>query len=81
MTGETNPTAVRDVVAEKYGAAARRVLEASAKASCGPVSSCCGGAAFDGSVDPITSNLYVRGVQNVDERGDEMRLLVEEIEP
>jgi len=61
MTGETNPTAVRDVVAEKYGAAARRVLEASAKASCGPVSSCCGGAAFDGSVDPITSNLYVRG--------------------
>ena len=61
MTGETNPTAVRDVVAEKYGAAARRVLEASAKASCGPVSSCCGGAAYDGSVDPITSNLYVRG--------------------
>ncbi len=61
MTGETNPTAVRDVVVEKYGAAARRVLEASAKACCGPVSSCCGGAAFDGSVDPITSNLYVRG--------------------
>ncbi len=61
MTGETNPTAVRDVVAEKYGAAARRVLEASVKASCGPVSSCCGGAAFDGWVDPITSNLYVRG--------------------
>jgi len=28
-----------------------------------------------------TRLMYVRGVQNVDERGDEMRLLVEEIEP
>ena len=54
-------------VREKYGAAARRVIESvdAAKGSgvscCGPVSSCCGGAAFDGTTDPITSNLYVMG--------------------
>lgn len=54
-------------VQEKYGAAARRVLDSvqEAKASgvscCGPVNSCCGGAAFDGATDPITSNLYVTG--------------------
>jgi SAM-dependent methyltransferase len=56
-----------DTVRERYGAAARRVLAGveSAKASgascCGPVNSCCGGAAFDGTTDPITSNLYVTG--------------------
>jgi SAM-dependent methyltransferase len=49
------------VVREKYGEAARRVLEAGDAASCGPVSSCCGGAAFNGSTDPITSNLYASG--------------------
>ena len=60
------------VVREKYGEAARRVLESGAAASCcGPaagaagaapqVSSCCGAAAFDGAVDPITSNLYASG--------------------
>ena len=50
------------VVREKYGEAARRVLDAGAAAACcGPVSSCCGGAAFNGSTDPITSNLYVNG--------------------
>jgi SAM-dependent methyltransferase len=54
-------------VREKYGAAARRVLESveEAKATggscCGPVNSCCGGAAFDGATDPITANLYVTG--------------------
>ncbi len=54
-------------VQEKYGAAARRVLDsveqaAAAGASCcGPVNSCCGGTAFDGATDPITSNLYVTG--------------------
>jgi arsenite methyltransferase len=54
-------------VREKYGAAARRVLDAvesaapAAASCCGPVSSCCGAAAFDGTVDPITSNLYVTG--------------------
>ena len=42
--------------------AARRVLATGSAASCcGPVNSCCGGAAFNGQVDPITSNLYVNG--------------------
>ena len=57
------------VVREKYGAAARRVLDGieqqekggAAAIACGPASSCCGAAPFDGTVDPITSNLYVRG--------------------
>lgn len=62
-----------EIVREKYGEAARRVLaiadaptqpgteSADAASGCGPVNSCCGGAAFNGSVDPITSNLYVNG--------------------
>ncbi len=59
------------VVQEKYGDAARRVLAAvdlpqAAAASCctpaaGAINSCCGGSAFDGQTDPITSNLYVNG--------------------
>ncbi|WP_310569679.1 arsenic resistance N-acetyltransferase ArsN2 [Gemmatimonas sp.] len=50
------------LVREKYGDAARRVLATGEAASCcGPVNSCCGGDAFNGSVDPITSNLYVNG--------------------
>jgi arsenite methyltransferase len=58
-----NPTSdLTRVVQEKYGEAARRVLEAGEPASCcGPVSSCCGGSAFNGTTDPITSNLYVNG--------------------
>ncbi|HUQ48446.1 MAG TPA: arsenite methyltransferase [Gemmatimonadaceae bacterium] len=54
-------------VREKYGAAARRVLESVEEAGtagvscCGPVNSCCGGAAFEGATDPITSDLYVTG--------------------
>lgn len=60
---------VTTIVREKYGEAARRVLElapqdtadAAAASCCGPVNSCCGGAAFNGTVDPITSNLYVNG--------------------
>ena len=54
-------------VREKYGAAARRVLESVENAKvagascCGPVSSCCGATAFDGTTDPITSNLYLTG--------------------
>ena len=55
---------VTTIVREKYGEAARRVLEVAAPAAescCGPLNSCCGGAAFNGSVDPITSNLYVNG--------------------
>jgi SAM-dependent methyltransferase len=59
-----------ETVQDKYGAAARRVLEgvqqgkSEAASCCGPVNSCCGGAAFDGTTDPITSNLYVKGEQN-----------------
>ncbi|HET7321956.1 MAG TPA: arsenite methyltransferase [Longimicrobiaceae bacterium] len=45
---------VKDVVREKYGQAALRVVA-------GQGSSCCGGAAFNGSCDPITSNLYDEG--------------------
>jgi ubiquinone/menaquinone biosynthesis C-methylase UbiE len=62
-------TALIETVQEKYGAAARRVLEGvetgkpEAASCCGPVNSCCGGAAFDGTTDPITSNLYVTGEQ------------------
>ncbi len=52
-------------VQEKYGAAALRVLDRVASDAdggcCSPLSCNCGGAAFDGTVDPITSNLYVRG--------------------
>lgn len=62
-------TALTETVQEKYGAAARRVLEgvqqgkSEAASCCGPVNSCCGSAAFDGTTDPITSNLYVTGEQ------------------
>ena len=60
-------TELTQVVREKYGEAARRVLTVAgdpataADSCCGPVNSCCGGAAFNGTVDPITSNLYVNG--------------------
>ncbi len=53
---------VTEIVREKYSEAARRVLDVNESAACcGPASSCCGGSAFNGSVDPITSNLYVNG--------------------
>lgn len=63
QAADTLTTTVR----EKYGAAARRVLDAVSTAGalgtscCGPVNSCCGAAASDGTADPITSNLYVAG--------------------
>ena len=58
-------TTITDVVRDKYGAAARRVLDLNAPTSCcGPTSSCCGSTEFNGSVDPITSNLYVNGETN-----------------
>ncbi len=61
--------AITAVVRERYGAAARRVLDGAPADCCGPVgtdtpgqaNSCCGGAAFTASTDPITSNLYVNG--------------------
>ena len=65
-TGTAPPNAVTEIVREKYGEAARRVLDSGSAASCcGPVNSCCGGAAFNGSVDPITSDLYVSGETDV----------------
>jgi arsenite methyltransferase len=58
MTNETTVTTagaeLRAVVKEKYGQAALRVVQ-------GEGNSCCGGAAFDGTCDPITSNLYLNG--------------------
>ena len=57
-----SPTAdLVGIVQDKYGAAARRVLEAAAapEGCSGPQSSCCGATAFDGTVDPITANLYL----------------------
>lgn len=63
----TIDTTISDIVRAKYGEAARRVLATPSEAAscCGPVNSCCGGSAFDGSVDPITSNLYVSGESDV----------------
>ena len=56
------PADITEIVREKYGAAARRVLDINESApGCGPTSSCCGGTECNGSVDPITSNLYVNG--------------------
>lgn len=63
-TADAGADSLRDTVRDKYGAAARRVLDgvnAGATSCCGPVNSCCGGAAFDGTTDPITANLYVSG--------------------
>ena len=67
MTATTPPSTdagLTTLVRERYGDAARRVLNAGEQATCGPTSSCCGGAAFNGSVDPITSNLYINGETN-----------------
>ena len=61
MTTIGNP-GVTETVRQKYGEAARRVLDTKEPASCcGPLSSCCGGAAATGGPDPITSNLYLNG--------------------
>ena len=57
---EQPTSSIQATVREKYGEAARRVLERDTSC-CGPVNSCCGGAAFAGTVDPITSNLYLNG--------------------
>ena len=61
MTETTTGAELTTLVREKYGSAARRVLATGEATSCAPASSCCGGAAFNGTVDPITSNLYVNG--------------------
>jgi len=46
--------AIKDVVREKYGRAALRVVG-------GQAGSCCGGASSRGQADPITANLYADG--------------------
>jgi arsenite methyltransferase len=64
----TQERSLTDVVQERYGQAARRVMalgvsETSDTASC-CAPSCCGGASAAGltaAADPITSNLYVNG--------------------
>jgi ubiquinone/menaquinone biosynthesis C-methylase UbiE len=63
MSNEPTRTSdLTDLVREKYGQAAKRVLEVSEPASCcGPANSCCGGPPATDAVDPITSNLYVSG--------------------
>lgn len=48
-------TSVKEVVKKKYGEAARRVTAGAGSACCG-ASTCC-----DGTIDPITSNLYGSG--------------------
>lgn len=68
MTSNDNTNTIdglQATVREKYGAAALRVVDSEAASCCGPVNSCCGGAAFDGMVDPITANLYVNGETDV----------------
>jgi SAM-dependent methyltransferase len=61
----TTTDALQATVREKYGQAALRVVESEAASCCGPVNSCCGASAFDGTVDPITANLYVKGETDV----------------
>ena len=49
---------MKETIKEKYGAAARRVIERKElPADCCSKTSCCGGSAA-ASCDPITSNLY-----------------------
>jgi arsenite methyltransferase len=61
MSHTSKDSTIKETVREKYGQAALRVLEGVNASCCGPVNSCCGGTAFDGTVDPITSNLYLNG--------------------
>jgi SAM-dependent methyltransferase len=64
MTGDSQSGVTPDlagIVREKYGEAARRVLDVKEPASCGPLSSCCGASSANGAPDPITSNLYLNG--------------------
>ncbi len=59
MTDQTSELTA--AIQDKYGEAARRAAEGAGTSCCGPVNSCCGGTAFNGTTDPITSNLYVNG--------------------
>jgi arsenite methyltransferase len=56
---------VQATVREEYGQSALRVVDSATSSYCGPVNACCGSAAFDGTVDPITANLYINGETDV----------------
>ena len=57
MRPETQDSPLTSIVKQKYGEAAKRVLEGQTGGCCGP--SCgCGSAPANGTADPITSNLY-----------------------
>ncbi|MFL5332825.1 MAG: hypothetical protein ACJ8H8_06520, partial [Geminicoccaceae bacterium] len=58
QTPATDAASIKATVREKYGEAAKRVLQTAAAPSCGPASSCCGGAPGNGQRDPITADLY-----------------------
>src|SRR5437762_13972730 len=51
MEGRMSTSGIKEVVKEKYGEAARRVLA-------GEKSSCCGASACGTEVDPITKDVY-----------------------
>src|ERR1041384_1981564 len=51
VEGDVGEQTIRDTVKEKYGEAAKRVLE-------GKEAECCSSSCCDGSKDPISSNLY-----------------------
>ncbi|HEU5219981.1 MAG TPA: arsenite methyltransferase [Gemmatimonadales bacterium] len=57
-TEHPSESVLTSTVKEKYGDAARRVLEGQAGGCCGPASCGCGSVPGDGTADPITSNLY-----------------------
>jgi arsenite methyltransferase len=52
-----DPVTLKATVRERYGEAARRVLQSATAATCGPTSSYCGAAPAAGR-DPITAGLY-----------------------
>jgi arsenite methyltransferase len=55
---EATMSGLTQTVKERYGQAAKRVIEGDPASCCGPVSSCCGAAPGTGARDPITSDLY-----------------------
>ena len=53
----TNET-IKKAVKERYGQAARRVVEGGSATALSSSTSCCGGPSCGSGIDPITSNLY-----------------------
>lgn len=60
-----DPSSVKETVRERYAQAALRVGDAINTSCDSPVNACCGGAAFDGTVDPITTDLYINGETDI----------------